>query len=346
MTGGVGLPEPNWLSAAIRLGASDLHLSVGHRPYIRLDGRLCAMSDEVLTADDINVWGIVMLGERAWERARVREETDASTEWDEVTRIRVHTFRKGAGKLAISVRILPTLIPTPESIGIPRTVLQLCERMHGLLLVVGPTGAGKTTTVASLVHHLNTHHTLRIITLEDPIEYQHSPWRSMIEQREVGCDTAGFERGLYAALRQDPDCLVVGELRDRETIHTAIRAAETGRLVLATMHAADTVSAVYRLIDAFPAEQQSYIRMQLSEQLAGVVAQRLLPRREGSGRLAVFEVLVNTPAAANLIRSGQLHQLSSLMQTGAVWGMQTFKQETDRLLQLEKIAAGAVESWM
>jgi twitching motility protein PilT len=346
MTGGVGLPEPNWLSIAIRLGASDLHLSVAHRPYMRLDGRICPMSDEVLTVDDVNVWGIALLGERGWKCARERNETDAASEWNGSTRIRVHTFHKGAGEMAISVRILPTCIPTPESIGIPQSVLQLSERMHGLLVVAGPTGAGKTTTVAALVHHLNTHYALRIITLEDPIEYRHIPWRSMIEQREVGCDTTGFDRGLYAALRQDPDCLVVGELRDRETMHTAIRAAETGRLVLATMHAADTVSAVYRLIDAFPADQQSYVRMQLSEQLAGVVAQRLLPRGEEGGRVAAFEVLINTPAAANLIRSGQLHQLPSLMQVGTAWGMQTFEQEMDRLLQMGAIDSGAVKSWM
>lgn len=236
------------------------------------------------------------------------------------------------GLPSIAIRLLPQRIPLPEELNMPSVILELAEQEHGLLLVTGPTGSGKSTTLASLIHYFNQTKSLRIITLEDPIEYIHIPIRSMIEQRETGRDTVSFAQGIHTALRQDPDVIIIGELRDLESIQAAIRAAEAGRLVLATLHTGRAGTAVHRLVDVFPAEQQALVRTQLASVLLGVVSQRLFPLKESHTRIAAFEVLVNTHAVANLIRSNQLHQIESLMQTGAGNGMQTMETAVAQLI--------------
>ncbi|MDI3256550.1 MAG: type IV pilus twitching motility protein PilT [Kyrpidia sp.] len=326
-----------WLEEARGRGASDLHLTVGAPPVVRVDGRLRPLNAPPLAPEETERMAREALGD-LYIRLTEQGDVDAAVEWRKSAdgrtyRVRLNVYKQRAG-VSLAARLIPDVVPKLDDLGLPTMVRSLGEHTHGLVLVTGPTGCGKSTTLAALIDDMNDRFDRHIITLEDPIEYLHAHRRCLIEQREVGKDVPGFSRGLRAALRQDPDVILVGELRDVETIQTAITAAETGHLVLGTLHTGDAVQTVDRLIDVFPAHQQQQIRTQLAGILRGVIAQRLFPKKGGAGRVPVVEVLVNTPAVANLIRSDKTHQLRTVMQTGRNQGMQTFEMHLKALINM------------
>jgi twitching motility protein PilT len=269
---------------------------------------------------------------RGWELG----EYDCAYTVPGLSRFRVNIFRQ-RGTVSLALRTIPFGIPPFDSLGLPEVTREILRRPQGLVLVTGPTGSGKSTTLAAMVDEINRTMQKHVITLEDPIEYLHAHRQSIVVQREVGLDTKSFATGLRAALREDPDVILVGEMRDLETISTAMTAAETGHLVLATLHTPDAAQTIDRIIDAFSPSQQVQIRYQLASVLVAVYAQRLLPHRSGRGRVAAFEVLVNVPAVANLIRTEKVHQLKSVMQTGARYGMRTLEQDLNRLVAEGKV---------
>lgn len=319
------------LVAAAAAGASDVHISAGLPPVFRVHGELQVQRqweplDFEMTA------GLVrpMLGNK-WEVFQEQGEIDLAYSLPGVSRFRVNVFHQ-RGSVGAAIRLIPREIPGLESLGLPPVVAELAGRQHGLILVTGPTGSGKSTTLAAMVDKINRERSCHIITLEDPIEYLHQHRRSIVNQREVGSDTRSFASALRAALRQDPDVILVGEMRDLETIATAITAAETGHLVLATLHTSSAVQSVDRIIDVFPPHQQGQVRIQLADTLEGVITQQLLPRADRKGRVAAVEVLIATPAVKNLIREGKTHQIVSSMQTGARYGMQTMEMALRQLV--------------
>lgn len=320
------------LKQACALHASDLHLTAGLPPVLRIAGRLVNLPLDTLTPPVLEDLVRQVLTEEQYEQFRSRGEIDRSYGIPGLSRFRVNAYRQ-RGSAALAIRVIPHEIPSMETLGLPPVILSLVDKPQGLLVVTGPTGSGKSSSLAAMVDHLNRTRQLHILTLEDPIEYLHRHQMSIVNQREVGSDTRSFAQGLRAALREDPDVIMVGEMRDVETMATAISAAETGHLVLATLHTPDAPQTVDRLIDSFPPEQHRQIRLQVSSVLLGVIAQRLLPRADGRGRVAAFEVLVNTPAVANLIRSEKVHQIRSVMETSRNLGMQTLQQHLQELQQ-------------
>ncbi|MFC5773272.1 type IV pilus twitching motility protein PilT [Ectobacillus antri] len=307
------------LYKACRMRASDLHVVANLPPSLRLYGELHRMQ-EVITETDVHemIDSIITAEQRA--RLLAQGELDFSYELPDVARFRLNIFRQ-RGSVSMAIRIIPLHIPLLSDLQLPPVLQTLITRPQGLLLITGPTGSGKSTTLAALIDHINRTERKHIITLEDPIEYMHTHRQSVIQQREIGQDTSSFAIGLRAALRQDPDVILVGEMRDLETIRTAITAAETGHLVLATLHTSSAAATVERIIDVFPAEQQNKIRLQLANILVASVSQRLFPRMDGQGRLAATEILINNTAVANLIRTGKMEQLPSIMQTSKEQGM-------------------------
>ncbi|MBE3562534.1 MAG: PilT/PilU family type 4a pilus ATPase [Hydrogenibacillus schlegelii] len=325
-----------YLSLGARRKASDVHLAAGEPPAIRLDGALLVLPEPPLTAAEL--WAFIEEALDSSGLARLQKEgsIDAPYGIEGVATFRLNIFKQ-KGVPALAARIIPDRVPTVEELGLPEAVRSLARLEDGLVLVTGPTGSGKSTTLAAIIETINREAARHIITLEDPIEYVFENRRSLIRQREIGRDAASFAAALRAALRQDPDVILVGEMRDLETIATAITAAETGHLVLSTLHTKNAAQTIDRIIDVFPAAQQNQVRQQLSATLRAVVSQRLLPRR-GRGRVALAEILINTPAVANLIRQQKTHQIPSLMQTGTAYGMQTFERAARRLIE-----AGAVD---
>ena len=310
------------LRAAVERRASDLHVTVGVPPTLRINGSLVKMDFPALgVADTMQLFESIASEARKVQFLQ-NGEIDFSHTVFGLSRFRVNAFHQ-RGSVAIAVRIIPEQIPTIEQLGLPEVIAALSRKPRGLVLVTGPTGSGKSTTLAAMIDLINHERACNILTLEDPIEYLHRHNKSLINQREVGGDTRTFANGLRAALREDPDVILVGEMRDMDTISIAVRAAETGHLVLATLHTSDAAQTINRIIDVFPPYQQQQIRTQLSLTLQGIVAQQLLPRKDGAGRVAAVEVLVATPAARNLIREGKSHQLLSVIQTGAKAGMQS-----------------------
>ena len=303
-------------------GASDLYITVGVPPVAKIHGALTHLDYPVLTAADTDDLLRAVAPPEQQARFRQTGEADFAYALPGVCRFRVNAFRQ-RGASAIVLRGIPEQIPTLEQLGLPEALKALARKPRGLVLVTGPTGNGKSTTLAAMIDLINTERALHVITLEDPIEYVHMHKKSVINQREIHNDTASFASGLRAALREDPDVILVGEMRDPETIAIAITAAETGHLVFATLHTSDAAQTVDRIIDVFPPHQQPQIRVQLAMTLQGVVSQQLLPRRDGTGRVAAVEVLVATPAVRNLIREGKTHQIISAIQTGGKFGMQT-----------------------
>ncbi|MCL6454345.1 MAG: type IV pilus twitching motility protein PilT [Alicyclobacillus sp.] len=324
------------LAEAVCLGASDLHLSAGAVPVVRVDGALRPLARSVVSAEQMEELLRSLLNGPRLARLQSVGDVDFSHSLPGLSRFRVNVFQQWDG-LGAAIRVIPNHVPTPEALGLPAVLTELAERRQGLLLVTGPTGSGKSTTLAALIAHINRTAGKHIVTLEDPIEYVHRPQRSLVQQREVGRDTRSFADGLRAALRQDPDVLLIGELRDLETIQTALTAAETGHLVLATLHTMGAVQTIERLVDVFPPHQQAQVRMQLASVLVGVASQQLLPR-QGGGRVAAFEVMVNTPAVANLVRSGPLHQLTTVIQTSRQLGMHTLETHIRELAQAGVLA--------
>ncbi|MDH7577841.1 MAG: type IV pilus twitching motility protein PilT [Bacillota bacterium] len=320
------------LRLTARRGASDLHLTVGIPPILRLNGRLCPLEFPPLTVLETEKITRSLLTEEQWKRFTSEGEIDLAYSLPGVSRFRVNAYRQ-RGSCALAIRVVPTKVPAFEELGLPEVVKNLARRPRGLILVTGPTGSGKTTTLAAMIDLINNETHCHIITLEDPIEYIHQHRKSIVNQREIGADTGSFANGLRAALRQDPDVILVGEMRDLETISTAITAAETGHLVLSTLHTVDATQTVDRIIDVFPPHQQQQIRIQLAATLQGILAQQLIPRIDGRGRVLGLEIMVVTPAIRNLIREGKTHQLISTIQTGGKYGMQTLESSLRRLYE-------------
>jgi len=328
--GVTGLDMKALLHVVSQRGASDLHLTVERPPILRIDGELVPMDVPPLTSADLRLLLFSVLSAQQRTTYEIDREIDFALGLDDGKRFRINAYYQ-KGRMAAALRMISDDIPSAEELLIPPSVLQLASRPHGLLLVVGPTGSGKSTTLACLVDRINRSRACRIITVEDPIEYTHEGILATVDQREVYADTKSFSAALKYVLRQDPDVILVGEMRDLDTIHSAITAAETGHLVLATLHTNDAVQAIDRMIDVFPSHQQSQVRSQLSSALLGVVSQRLL-RRVGGGRIASFEVLVATSAIRTLIRDNKLHQAQGLMEASMADGMITMDRSLRELL--------------
>ncbi len=310
------------LQVAKENNASDVHITVGVPPKMRVNGNLINMNYPKLMADDTSRIIHDMLDERKNSIFEEKGEVDFSFSIPQVGRYRVNLFKQRGSKSA-AIRLVATTIPTPETLGLPRSVAELYKKKRGLVLVTGPTGSGKSTSLASIIDQINEYTSAHVITLEDPIEYLHTHKNAMVNQREIGIDSNSYSNALRAALREDPDVILVGEMRDLETISTAITAAETGHLVLSTLHTIGAASTIDRIIDVFPPHQQQQIRIQLAMVLEAVISQQLIPNSEGNGRVAAFEVMNMTPAIKNLIREAKTFQITSQIQTGKKFGMQT-----------------------
>jgi twitching motility protein PilT len=305
--------------------ASDLHLSAGLPPMLRIDGTLVATSFESLTPDDTRSLSYSVLSDEQKKIFENNKELDLSFGVKGMSRFRANVFLQ-RGVTTMAIRKIPYEILSFDTLGVPKAVRVFAEKPQGLVLVTGPTGSGKSTTLASMIDHINTHRHGHIITIEDPIEYVHSHKNCMVNQREIRADTESFTNALKYVLRQDPDVILVGEMRDRETIQAAITIAETGHLCLATLHTNSSFESINRMIDVFPASQQSQVRAQLAFVLDGVVTQQLVPRLKGKGRELVTETMVCTPAIKALIRDDKVHQIYGIMQAGQKYGMETMNQ--------------------
>jgi twitching motility protein PilT len=309
------------LDTVIRQEASDLHISVGRKPTLRLSGRLRSLDTKVLDNEDAVALMKSITPERCQQELQEHGSTDFGFAYGDQARFRVAVFRQ-RGNISIVLRLIPNTLLTFEQIGLPEIVRELIRRPRGLFVVTGPTGSGKTTSLATMVDYINMNFDRHIVTVEDPIEYYHHHKKSIVNQREVGVDVHSFSEALRRALRQDPDVILVGEMRDLETIEAAIAAAETGHLVFATLHTSGASGTINRIIDAFPTNQQEQIRVQLSVTLLAVLSQQLLARDDKPGRVASYEFLVVTPAIANLIRENKTFRIDSAIQTGKKFGMQ------------------------
>lgn len=315
-------------------GASDLHLHSGRVPMVRIDGKMKPLTNELLLPSELEGYGAELLDIKHREELEQLGETDFAFTSILKERCRVNAYHASA-RLTMSLRLIASTIPSCQQLGLPSALEQLLAQQQGLLLVTGPTGSGKSTTLAALINKLNQEASFHIITLEDPIEYVYPPGKSLIEQREVGRDTQSFSSGLRSCLRQDPDVILVGELRDNKTMEVALAAAETGHLVLSTLHTLGAASSVDRIIDAFA--DKDLIRKQLSVGLLGILSQRLLPRKDGKGRIAAFELMIATEAVKNIIREGNTHQLQSYIETGRKLGMLTMEKSLEQLHKQELI---------
>jgi twitching motility protein PilT len=313
-------------------GASDLHLTAGAPPYLRLHGDMVPMNYRDLTSQDVQSLVFEVLNEKQKKSFVEKWELDVAYQVAGVGRFRCNVFmqRKGLGAV---FRIIPERIKTPQELNLPPTILDLIDCDKGLILVTGPTGSGKSTTLASLIHHINMTKDAHIITVEDPIEFVHQNVKSLVNQREVGTHTKSFANALKSALREDPDIMLVGELRDLETISLALTAAETGHLVFGTLHTNSAAKTIDRIIDVFPEGQQQQIRTMLAESLRGVVAQTLFSKADGQGRIAAYEIMRCTRAISNLIRENKIHQIASQIQTGSKYGMVLFEKSVEELLK-------------
>lgn len=310
------------LIQSVKERASDIHLTSGRAPSYRVDGVLAPIMGERLTPQMLEDILLPLIDKRHREELEETGQTDFAYAISGVGRFRVNVFKQ-RGTLAAVMRSLPFNIPEPEDLGIPREVVEMTSRKRGLVLVTGPTGSGKSTTLASLIHVINRTYPYHIITLEDPIEYLHRHDKSVVNQREIGSDSTDYAQALRAALREDPDVILVGEMRDLETISTAITAAETGHLVFSTLHTIGADKTIDRIIDVFPPNQQQQVRIQLASVLECIVSQQLLKKADGSGRVAALEVLFANNAVRNLIRESKTYQIPSVMQTNKRAGMQT-----------------------
>ena len=323
---------------------SDLHLSIMKEPVIRVNGQLETWDDEKLTAKDLKVIRDELLNKDQKKLLEEQGELDFSYGIKGVCRFRVNAYYQ-RGSIAFALRSIPFNIMGIDELGLPPLIKEIALLDRGLVLVTGPTGSGKSTTLAAILDYINKTSRCHILTLEDPIEYLHHHEKSLVHQREVGSDTQNFADALRVTLRQDPDVILVGEMRDLETISLALEAAETGHLVLATLHTNDAPQTVDRVIDVFPSSQHQQIRVQLSAVIEAIISQRLLPRAMGDGRVAAFEILVGNSAVRNLIREGKSFQLHSTMQLGQKSGMKTMDQDLARLLGEGKISKEEAMKW-
>ena len=332
------------LATAKEQKASDLHISVGIRPKCRVNGVLHEMEEYDVVTPDL-AKAIIEPMFRPHQQAAINEkgEIDFAYSTKELGRFRVNAFKQ-KGCYSAVLRIVETVIPSAGQLGLPWSMTDLTKKKRGLVLVTGPTGSGKSTTLASLIDIINSEQRVHVITLEDPIEYVHQHKKAIVNQREIGMDTISYDNALRAALREDPDVILVGEMRDLDTISTAITAAETGHLVFSTLHTIGAAPTIDRIIDVFPPHQQDQIRIQLASVLEAVISQQLLPTADGKGRVAAFEVMHATPAIRNQIREGKTHQIESIIQTSKKIGMQTMDDALFDLYMKRKIdGAKAIE---
>lgn len=337
----------NLIAYARQQNASDVHLAYGYKPMVRVNGKLDYLESKAVSLKnsegvaeslasygsrnslglDISLNGILnMEQQKALEE---KGELDFAWEDTEIGRCRINVYKE-KGQYALAVRLIKQTPPTCQELGLPEVVQNLVKHKYGLVLITGPTGCGKTTTLAALVQKLNVEENLHILTLEEPVEYRFEEGKSMINQREIGRDTQSFASGLRSALREDPDVILVGELRDAEALEVALQAAETGHLVLSTLHTRGAVTTINRIIDMLP-QQKEQVRAQLADSLLGIVSQDLLVRKDGNGRVAALEILLNNKAVANLIREGRTHQISSYLETSGNLGMQTMAKAVLKL---------------
>ncbi|PWW19652.1 twitching motility protein PilT [Cytobacillus oceanisediminis] len=324
------------LTAAYELGTSDIHLTVGVPPIMRLHGDLKQYGKEIIKPQDTEEMAKAIIPETLWETFKENGELDFSYGIPGVSRFRINAYHQRSS-VSLAIRVVPTKIPALEELGLPNVLKEIAGKPQGLVLVTGPTGSGKSTTLAAMIDYINKNMKRHIVTLEDPIEYLHNHGTSIIDQREVGFDTKSFANGLRACLRQDPDIILVGEMRDLETISTAITAAETGHLVLGTLHTTDAPSTIDRIIDVFPPGQQSQVRIQLASVLTSIISQRLFPAISKDGRVAALEIMINNAAIRNLIRNEKIHQIHSVMQTSKASGMETLGMAVKHLSEKGKI---------
>ena len=317
-----------YLRKAYELGASDVHFSAGLPCKVRVDGDILDYSEEIISNDYL----IELINEMLIDRIGLDhfKEYDFSYEILGLSRYRVNIFNS-MSTYSMSIRAIPSKIATLDELGSPHIFKELSSKKQGLVLVTGPTGSGKSTTLAAMVDYINFKDKKHILTLEDPIEFVHTSKKSLINQRQIGIDTDSFASGLRSSLRQDPDVILIGEMRDLDTISIALTAAETGHLVFGTLHTKDAPSSIDRIVDVFPPEQQSQVKVQLSEVLVGVISQRLLKKKTG-GRVAAYEIMVMVPAIKNLIRTGKIHQVKNMMQMGKSQGMELMENSIKELV--------------
>ena len=327
---------------AAEQGASDLHIAVGHYPTLRIDGELIPLSSrQVLTPEYAKGLAFSILDEQKKEKFLKEKEIDFSFSYQEKIRLRTNVYYQ-QGYVGVAFRLIPFKIRTIEELNLPKTIHEFSRHNQGFVLVTGPTGHGKSTTLAALINEINNKRSEHIITIEDPIEYIFTPAKSIIDQREVGFDTLNFERALRSVFRQDADIVMLGEMRDRETISTAVTAAETGHLIFATLHTNSASQAIDRIIDSFPSDQQGQIRLQLSNALLGIISQRLVPKI-GGGLVPATEILMATYAARNLIRENKIHQIDLVIETGVEEGMISLNKSLASLVRQGQISLQTAE---
>ncbi|KXZ38930.1 twitching motility protein PilT [Alkalithermobacter thermoalcaliphilus JW-YL-7 = DSM 7308] len=313
-----------------QLNASDLHITVGHPPVMRINGVLTKYTDQVLLPEDNLRLVKEILDTTQFNKLEEYGEIDTSVSYSKLGRFRVNVFKQ-RNTYGIAIRCIHVDVPTIEELGLPSVIKDLTKKQRGLILVTGPTGSGKSTTLAAMIDCINKERSCHILTLEDPIEYLHKHKKSIINQREIGTDSKSFSQALRSALRQDPDVILVGEMRDLETMSIALTAAETGHLVLSTLHTIGAAKTIDRIIDSFPSHHKQQIIIQLSTILEGVISQQLLPTLDGKKRVAALEIMIATPAIRNLIRENKTHQIQTAIQTGAKFGMKSMDASLSEL---------------
>ncbi|WP_195940820.1 type IV pilus twitching motility protein PilT [Romboutsia sp. 1001713B170131_170501_G6] len=331
------------LEIGVELGASDIHITVDSPPIARIKGSFVKLNEESLTEQDTEIMAREITGNKKFKTLEEHGEVDLSISLECGDRLRVNAYKQ-KGKYAIAVRTITSQIPSFKTLGLPDVIVTFAEKNKGLVLVTGPTGSGKSTTLASLIDIINSAQEKHIITLEDPIEYVHHHKKGIVNQREIGSDTENFNSALRASLRQDPDVILVGEMRDTETVSIALTAAETGHLVFSTLHTVGSAKTIDRIVDMFPAEQQQQIRTQLSTVCEGIISQQLIKTIDGRNRVVALEVMVTTPAIRNLIRENKTYQIQNIIQTNSKLGMKSMDQELVNLYRQGKISRDSVLS--